>query len=150
MNSELASCRDWRTWGEMFGISSNAGGFIIDYFIFVSLSVSILCISKALLISQVLFAACASLLVTKYSPYAKQSGIPELKTVLGGFVIRDFLGPWTLIIKSIGLVGLQSEVFYADEIVSCGRFWALAGKRRSSCACGLLLCISLPSGIFLY
>lgn len=36
--------------------------------------------------------------------YAKHSGIPELKTVLGGFVIRRFLGTWTLITKSIGLV----------------------------------------------
>jgi chloride channel 3/4/5 len=43
------------------------------------------------------------LLVNKYSLYAKQSGIPEIKTVLGGFVIRHFLGAWTLIIKSLGL-----------------------------------------------
>ena len=41
--------------------------------------------------------------MVKYSPYAKQSGIPEIKTVLGGFVIRHFLGAWTLIIKSLGL-----------------------------------------------
>src|ERR1700753_2581551 len=52
---------------------------------------------------QVLFATCASVLVNKYSLYAKQSGIPEIKTVLGGFVIRHFLGAWTLIIKSLGL-----------------------------------------------
>ena len=43
------------------------------------------------------------MLVNKYSLYAKQSGIPEIKTVLGGFVIRHFLGAWTLIIKSLGL-----------------------------------------------
>ena len=36
--------------------------------------------------------------------YAKHSGIPELKTILGGFVIRRFLGAWTLVIKAIGLV----------------------------------------------
>lgn len=36
--------------------------------------------------------------------YAKHSGIPEIKTVLGGFVIRRFLGTWTLITKSLGLV----------------------------------------------
>lgn len=45
----------------------------------------------------------ASFLVVRFSPYAKQSGIPEIKTVLGGFVIRRFLGAWTLTIKSIGL-----------------------------------------------
>jgi chloride channel 3/4/5 len=42
-------------------------------------------------------------LVVRFSPYAKQSGIPEIKTVLGGFVIRRFLGAWTLAVKSIGL-----------------------------------------------
>lgn len=40
--------------------------------------------------------------------YAKHSGIPEIKTVLGGFVIRRFLGTWTLITKSLGLVCLPS------------------------------------------
>lgn len=31
-----------------------------------------------------------------------------MKTILGGFVIRKFLGLWTLITKSIGLVSLVS------------------------------------------
>ena len=60
--------------------------------------------------TQILFAACASLLVREFSTYAKHSGIAEIKTVLGGFVIRRFLGAWTLIVKTLGLVGghLQS------------------------------------------
>jgi chloride channel 3/4/5 len=41
--------------------------------------------------------------VRDYAPFAKQSGIPEIKTVLGGFVIRHFMGAWTLAIKSIGV-----------------------------------------------
>ena len=49
---------------------------------------------------------CASILVREYAPYAKHSGIPEIKTVLGGFVIRRFMGFWTLIVKSLGLVRL--------------------------------------------
>lgn len=53
---------------------------------------------------QVVFACCACILVLTYARYAKHSGIPEIKTVLGGFVIRRFLGGWTLIIKSLGLV----------------------------------------------
>ncbi|KAI9665429.1 MAG: hypothetical protein M1829_005708 [Trizodia sp. TS-e1964] len=52
---------------------------------------------------HILFAACASVLVGTFAIYARQSGIPEIKTVLGGFVIRRFMGTWTLIIKSIGL-----------------------------------------------
>ena len=39
-----------------------------------------------------------------YAIYAKHSGIPEIKTVLGGFVIRRFMGAWTLLIKCLGLV----------------------------------------------
>ncbi|KAJ3070525.1 hypothetical protein HK102_006642, partial [Quaeritorhiza haematococci] len=35
--------------------------------------------------------------------YAAGSGIPEVKTILGGFVIRKFLGGWTLLIKCVGL-----------------------------------------------
>ena len=46
----------------------------------------------------------ASILVRDYATYAKHSGIPEIKTVLGGFVIRRFMGFWTLIVKSLGLV----------------------------------------------
>jgi chloride channel 3/4/5 len=54
----------------------------------------------------VVFALVASILVKEYALYAKHSGIPEIKTVLGGFVIRRFMGTWTLVIKSIGLVSL--------------------------------------------
>lgn len=53
---------------------------------------------------QVLFAISAAILVKHYSVYARHSGIPEIKTLLGGFVIRRFLGSWTLITKSLGLV----------------------------------------------
>jgi chloride channel 3/4/5 len=54
----------------------------------------------------VTLAYCAAILVSEYALYAKHSGIPEIKTVLGGFVIRRFLGAWTLIAKSLGLVSL--------------------------------------------
>ncbi len=53
---------------------------------------------------QILFATSASILVKTFAMHAKHSGIPEIKTVLGGFVIRRFMGTWTLVIKSIGLV----------------------------------------------
>ena len=56
---------------------------------------------------QVFFAICACVLVRTYAIYARHSGIPEIKTVLGGFVIRHFMGPWTLAIKSLGLVRMN-------------------------------------------
>ena len=85
----LEQCVDWRSWGQLFGITSAGGVYIVGYIFFVCLSV--------------LFAACASVLVKDYAPYAKHSGIPEIKTVLGGFVMKRFMGAWTLVIKSLGL-----------------------------------------------
>ncbi|KAJ3102433.1 hypothetical protein HDU97_000576 [Phlyctochytrium planicorne] len=52
----------------------------------------------------VTFATMASILVKAYAPYAAGEGVPEIKTILGGFVIRKFLGGWTLLIKIVGLV----------------------------------------------
>ncbi|KAH9826938.1 H(+)/Cl(-) exchange transporter 3 [Teratosphaeria destructans] len=85
----FAECHDWRTWSTMMGVANAGGSYIIEYLTFVLLSI--------------IFASAASLLVVRYSQYAKQSGIPEIKTVLGGFVIRHFLGAWTLLIKTLGL-----------------------------------------------
>lgn len=43
-------------------------------------------------------------LVKVFAPYACGSGIPEIKCVLSGFVIKGYLGKWTFIIKSVGLI----------------------------------------------
>ncbi len=60
--------------------------------------------SNLLTVCQVFFAVCASILVKRYAIYARHSGIPEIKTVLGGYVMKRFMGAWTLVIKSLGLV----------------------------------------------
>lgn len=54
-----------------------------------------------------------------FSLYAKQSGIPEIKTVLGGFVIRHFMGMWTLITKSLGLVSLTRWKCVDNMLIIC-------------------------------
>jgi H+/Cl- antiporter ClcA len=64
--------------------------------------IRLLCLANSFL--KIIAALCAALLVQEYAFYAKHSGIPEIKTVLGGFVIRRFLGGWTLLTKSFGLV----------------------------------------------
>ncbi|KJY02567.1 voltage-gated chloride channel protein [Zymoseptoria brevis] len=84
-----AQCPGWNTWGGLMGVGNKGGGYIVGYIIFVLFSV--------------LFAAAASTLVVRFSVYAKQSGIPEIKTMLGGVVIKRFLGGWTLLVKSLGL-----------------------------------------------
>jgi hypothetical protein len=91
---------------------------------------------------QILFAITASLLVAEYALYAKHSGIPEIKTVLGGFVIRRFMGTWTLVIKSLGLVSsafARCKAQEADCLVPCRCIWNVARQRRpSSSRCMLL------------
>lgn len=54
-------------------------------------------------IMAILLAAAASFLVKSYAPYAAGSGISEIKCIIGGFVMKGFLGFWTLLIKAIGL-----------------------------------------------
>ncbi|KAK0709054.1 chloride channel protein [Lasiosphaeria miniovina] len=87
---EHAMCGGWRSWSAALGITSPGGKWFIEYFFY--------------LVLAILFALSASALVREYAIYAKHSGIPEIKTVLGGFIIRRFLGVWTLITKSLGLV----------------------------------------------
>lgn len=65
-------------------------------------------------LTKVLFATLAAFLVAKFSPHAKQSGIPEIKTVLGGFVIRRFMGIWTLVTKSLGLVRIPTHLSFSQ------------------------------------
>ncbi|KAI0165612.1 voltage gated chloride channel [Xylariaceae sp. FL1272] len=49
------------------------------------------------------FAFTAATLVKSFAPYAAGSGISEIKCIIAGFVMKGFLGFWTLVIKSIAL-----------------------------------------------
>lgn len=49
-------------------------------------------------------AGLAVALVRTFAPYACGSGISEIKCILSGFVIRGYLGKWTFVIKSVGLI----------------------------------------------
>jgi len=73
-------CEEWRRWSSY--------GFA-NYLIYI--------------IMATLFAATASYLVKEYAPYAAGSGISEIKCIIGGFVMKGFLGFWTLVIKAICL-----------------------------------------------
>lgn len=88
-HEELAQCQDWNLWSSALHVRSSAGRFMVEYIFYVLYSV--------------FFAFCASVLVKYFATYAKHSGIPEIKTVLGGFVIQRFMSLWTLVVKSLGL-----------------------------------------------
>ncbi|RMD41658.1 hypothetical protein DV735_g3507, partial [Chaetothyriales sp. CBS 134920] len=95
-HDDISQCQDWTPWRTALHLASTGGGYIVEYLFFV--------------IFAVVFSLSAALLVKEYSNYAKQSGIPEIKTVLGGFVIRRFLDGWTLVAKSVGLVSGDIQV----------------------------------------
>lgn len=58
---------------------------------------------QALIARQIVFALTSASLVKAYAPYAAGSGISEIKCIIAGFVMKGFLGFWTLLIKSICL-----------------------------------------------
>lgn len=50
-----------------------------------------------------LLAFCSARLVKSYAPYAAGSGISEIKCIIAGFVMKGFLGFWTLLIKTLAM-----------------------------------------------
>ncbi|KAJ7230701.1 Cl-channel protein [Mycena pura] len=83
------ACTEWRTWSEFLGVGPVLAQSLLHSFVYVSLAV--------------VFAGSAAVLVKSYAPYAFHTGIPEIKAILGGYVLTAFLTPWTLFIKAIGL-----------------------------------------------
>ncbi|XP_044745549.1 H(+)/Cl(-) exchange transporter 5-like [Coccinella septempunctata] len=88
---DSGNCSHWYTWAEVLGATNEgAGSYMISYLFYI--------------MQALLFAALSASLVRMFAPYACGSGIPEIKTILSGFIIRGYLGKWTLIIKSVGLI----------------------------------------------
>ncbi|EPS28264.1 H(+)/Cl(-) exchange transporter 3 [Penicillium oxalicum] len=99
---DYSKCMDWTPWSSALTVSSSAGAYITAYIFYIGFSVA--------------FALCACILVRKFAIYARHSGIPEIKTILGGTVIRHFMGPWTLVIKSLGLcLAVSSGLWLGKE-----------------------------------
>ncbi|KAK9461077.1 chloride channel [Lipomyces oligophaga] len=94
-------CSNWTTWSEAFHLPL-AGGYIIDLIFYI--------------LYALIFGATAAFLVQEYAPYASHSGIPEIKTILGGFIIKGFMGFWTLIIKTLSTcLAAASGLWFGGE-----------------------------------
>jgi chloride channel 3/4/5 len=73
-------CKEWHRW---------SGFWPLNYLLYILFSTG--------------FAFTSARLVKSFAPYAAGSGISEIKCIIAGFVMKGFLGFWTLLIKSIGL-----------------------------------------------
>ncbi|KAI9336269.1 chloride channel [Pilaira anomala] len=80
---EEDGCDNWNSWSEFMYLGPNI--YVVKWFFYT------------------LFATTCAYLVKKLAPYAAGSGISEIKCIIAGFVMKGFLGGWTLVMKSIGL-----------------------------------------------
>ncbi len=118
------NCSHWRTWAELLGYdkgSGSPGAYVVLYALYVVWAVG--------------FAALAACLVRMFAPYACGSGIPEIKTILSGFIIRGYLGKWTFLIKSVSIM----------LAVAAGLSLGKEGPMvHMACCCGNILAYLFP------
>ncbi|KAK5998259.1 putative chloride channel protein [Cladobotryum mycophilum] len=77
---EESDCKEWHPWTAFEPLN------YLFYFLF-----------------SIFFAFISATLVKSHAPYAAGSGISEIKCIIAGFVMKGFLGFWTLLIKSVCL-----------------------------------------------
>ncbi|KAH8924839.1 hypothetical protein BT69DRAFT_1261034 [Atractiella rhizophila] len=119
--------------------------------------------------SGTVFATIAAVFVRDFAPYATHTGIPEIKTILSGYVIKGFLSGATLLVKFIGLtlavasglsLGEEGPLVHVASAVGnvISRFFGVfrenEAKRReiisASAAAGLTTAFGSPLGGVLF
>ncbi|KAG2225200.1 hypothetical protein INT45_009529 [Circinella minor] len=87
IEAEDGGCEYWIFWSQTMGFGPDV--FIVQWLFYVVLAT--------------LFATTCAYLVKSLAPYAAGSGISEIKCIIAGFVMKGYLGGWTLLMKSVGL-----------------------------------------------
>ncbi|KAG2374775.1 hypothetical protein C9374_010519 [Naegleria lovaniensis] len=144
-------CPYWRTWSQLFGILDPTGAYAFNYF--------------AYIFTAAFMSVLAAWLVKCLAPWAAGSGIPEVKTILGGFVIKGFLGIWTFLVKVVGLIlavgsglttGKEGPMVHVGGCVGnigsrlFSKYRNNEAKKReiisASCAAGVACAFGTPAG----
>eukprot|EP01051_Picozoa_sp_SAG22_P006163 SAG22_NODE_394_length_11168_cov_19.933869_5_plen_353_part_00 len=151
-SSPIEECSTWISWSELL-VGYNT--YYIDF--------------PAFTACATLMVLASAWLVQTFAKKAAGSGIPEIKTILGGFVMPHFLSGWTLLVKSLGLMlsvgaglSLGKEGPFVHVASCCGnlacewfpKYRANEAKKReilsASCAAGVSVAFGAPIGGVLF
>ncbi|KAI5950747.1 hypothetical protein KGF54_003821 [Candida jiufengensis] len=118
-------CDNWVSWSIFFNNYRFSDKFRIDYIIYVLLSITLACVACLVTLTTKIIGGLEDENATSNNNEANNeeehqhqqnpikprviytatgSGVPEVKTILSGFVIRRFLGVYTLFAKTIALI----------------------------------------------
>ena len=124
MNILFIARPQWLTWPKLVGLSNDSvGGYIVAYISYIGWALSftglavtlvrmfapyasgggIPEVNHSIILYNLILNRCSSVQRTPRTSLVKVY-IQQIKTILSGFIIRGFLGKWTLLIKSIGIM----------------------------------------------
>ena len=103
----LTNCEEWEMWSsQQFFKPMNS--LFINFFIYLSLSLAFGFLAVAITLEfsykQPLRFNSPNTAEINTSSYGAGSGLPEIKTILSGFIIRGYLGTRTLVVKLVALI----------------------------------------------
>ncbi|KAJ1654991.1 hypothetical protein IWQ61_005180 [Dispira simplex] len=161
-------CPEWTLWSQAFTVLNLGNPQWVDFLTYCSVGVTFALVSALLVyFNPNRHRGYQGQMKTTY--YAAGSGIPEVKIILSGFVMRGFLGIKTLWVKSVGLVfSVASGIITGKEgpfvhVACCvgniacrlfDKYEKNDGKRReilsASAAAGVAMAFGAPIGGVLF
>ena len=137
-SESATSCPNFKTWGDEYAASF--GVYVAFALAFGLVSASVTMLTKSALPSATTPEHEDEKAVAGKTMYmAAGSGIPEIKTILGGFVIPDFLSLKVLVVKAVGAVfavstgmclGKEGKIIHRSFYEWIKLIWALTRTIR--------------------